>query len=99
MKPPPRGAYGRKVRQNDYEPEYRRARQQVGTAAYQKVRQEHPLVERKLGEMLNRHGGRRARYWGTSKVLIQELMAALATNVKQIVSWHCAPTVAVECGA
>ena len=48
------------------------------------------MVERKLGEMLNRHGGRRARYWGTSKILIQELMAALATNVKQIVRWLCA---------
>ena len=99
MKNPPRGHYGRKVRKNDYEAEYRRARQKVGTAAYQEVRAEHPLVERKLGEMLNRHGGRRARYWGTAKVLIQELMAALATNVRQIVSWFCAPTAAVQCGS
>ena len=57
------------------------------------------MVERKLGEMLNRHGGRRARYWGTSKILIQELMAALATNVRQIVRWFCAPTAAAECGS
>ena len=85
MKNSPRGQYGRKVRKNDYEPEYRRARQKVGTAAYQKTRAEHPLIERKLGEMLNRHGGRRAHYWGTAKILIQELMAALATNVRQIV--------------
>jgi hypothetical protein len=99
MKNPPRGHYGRKVRKNDYEPEYRRARQKVGTAAYQEVRAEHPLVERKLGEMLNRHGGRKARYWGTAKILIQELMAALATNVRQIVVWCCAPTAAVECGS
>jgi transposase len=99
MKHSPRGNYGRKVRKNDYESEYRRARQKVGTAAYQDVRAEHPLVERKLGEMLNRHGGRRARYWGTSKVLIQELMSALATNVSQIVRWLCAPTVPEECGA
>jgi hypothetical protein len=99
MKQPPRGHYGRKVRKNDYEPEYRRARQKAGTAVYQEVRAEHPLVERKLGEMLNRHSGRRARYWGTSKVLIQELMAALATNVRQIVSWLCAPTAAAECGS
>jgi hypothetical protein len=99
MKHSPRGRYGRKVRKNDYEPEYRRARQKVETATYQEVRAEHPLVERKLGEMLNRHGGRRAHYWGTSKVLIQELMAALATNVKQIVRWLCAPTAAAECGS
>jgi transposase len=99
MKNPPRGHYGRKVRKNDYEAEYRRARQKVGTAAYQQVRAEHPLVERKLGEMLNRHGGRRARYWGAARILIQELMAALATNVKQIVRWCCAPTGAAECGS
>ncbi len=90
MKNPPRGRYGRKVRKNDYEPEYRRARQKVGTETYQKVRAEHLMVERKPGEVLNRHGGRRARYWGTVKILIQELMAGLATNVKQIVRWFCA---------
>jgi phage-related protein len=55
------------------------------------------MIERKLGEMLNRHGGRRARYWGAPKVLIQELMATLATNVKELVRWLCAPTVTVEC--
>lgn len=99
MKNAPRGGYGRKVRKNDYEAEYRRARQKVGTDTYQQARAEHLMVERKLGEMLNRHGGRRARYWGTQKVLIQELMAALATNVKQIVRWLCAPTAAAECGS
>jgi transposase len=99
MKNPPRGYYGRKVRKNDYEPEYRRARQKVGTVAYRKTRAEHPLVERKLGEMLNRHSGRRARYWGTAKVLIQELMAALATNVRELVRRLCAPAAAAGCGA
>lgn len=99
MKHPPRGRYGRKVRKNDYEPEYRRARQKVGTAAYQEVRAKHPMVERKLGELLNRHGGRHARYWGTAKVLIQELMAALATNTKEIVRSLCAPTAALDCGS
>lgn len=96
---PLRGHFGRTVRKNDYEAEYRRARQKATTVAYQDVRAEHPLVERKLGEMLNRHGGRRAHYWGTGKVLIQELMAALATNVKRMVRWFCAPTAAVECGS
>jgi Transposase DDE domain len=99
MKHPPRGLRGRKVRKNDYEAEYRRVRQKAGTAAYLEVRAEHPLVERKLGEMLNRHGGRRARYWGKGKVLIQELMAGLATNVKEIVRSLCAPTAALECGS
>ena len=57
------------------------------------------MVERKLGEMLNRHGGRRAHYWGTDKVLVQELMAGLATNVKRIVRWQRAPTVALGYGS
>jgi transposase len=99
MKRLPRGSHGRKVRKNDYDGEYRRAREKVGTTAYQDVRAEHPMVERKLGEMLNRHGGRRARYWGMAKVLIQELMAALATNVHEVVRWLCAPTAALGCGS
>lgn len=95
---PPRGTFGKTVRKNDYEAEYRRARQKATTPTYQAVRAEHPAVERKLGEMLNRHGGRRAHYWGNGKVLIQELMAALATNIKGIVRRLCAPTAALGCG-
>jgi transposase len=94
MKKPPRRRYGRKVHKNDYEREYRRARQKATTTRYQEVRAEHKKVERKLGELLNRHGGRRANYWGAGKVLIQELMAALATNMKRIVRLQCAPAAA-----
>jgi transposase len=99
MSHPPRGHFGKSVRKNEYDTEYRRARQKATTAAYQEVRAEHPMVERKLGEMLNRHGGRRAHYWGPGKVLVQELMAALATNVKRIVRCLCAPTAALEGGS
>ena len=98
MKKPPRGRYGRKVHKNDYEREYRRARQKAETPRYQEVRTEHRKVERKLGEMLNRHGGRRANYWGAGKVLIQELTAAMATNVKRIVRLQCAPATAAAQG-
>jgi transposase len=94
MKNLPRGRYGRRVHKNDHEREFNRARQKAATTGYQEVRAEHPKVERKLGEMLNRHGGRRANYWGAGKVLIQELMAALATNVKRIVRLQCAPAAA-----
>ena len=52
------------------------------------------ILERKLGEVLNRHGGRRARYRGTEKVFIQELMACIATNIKRIAKLVCAPNVA-----
>jgi transposase len=89
------GPFGRTVTKSDYEAEYRKAREKSTTPEYEAVRAEHPMVERKLGEMLNRHGGRRANYWGLDKVLIQELMAGLATNVKRIVRLACAPTAAV----
>ena len=58
MSHPPKGWSGKSVRKNDYEEEYRRARAKATTPEYAKVRAEHPKVERKLGEMLNRHGGR-----------------------------------------
>ena len=93
MKKPPK-RFGRNVRKNDYEKEYARAREKTTTEAYASVRSEHPKVERKLGEMVNRHGGRRARYRGRGKVLIQELMAATATNVKRVVRLLCAPDAA-----
>ena len=84
MKNPPKH-FGRNVRKNDYEEEYHRAREKAKTEAYEETRREHMKVERKLGEVMNRHGGRRARYWGRQKVLIQELMACQATNIKRII--------------
>lgn len=95
---PPQGPFGRTVRKNDYDAEYQRARQKATTAEYEEVRSEHPKVERKLGEVLNRHGGRCARYWGTGKVLVQELMSCMATNVKRIVRLMCAQTAPVAVG-
>jgi len=92
MSHPPQGTFGRTVRKNDYQAEYERARQKATTAEYEAVRSEHPKVERKLGEVMNRHGGRRARYRGNGKVLIQELMSCTATNVKRMVRLMCAPT-------
>ena len=54
-------------------------------------------MERKLGEILNRHGGRQAHYWGIDKVLSQELMAGVATNVKRMVRLLFARTTELEC--
>lgn len=90
MKNPPKH-FGRNVRKNDYQKEYQRAREKATTEAYAAVRAEHPKVERKLGEIVNRHGGRRARYHGTGKILVQELMAATATNIKRIIRLLHAP--------
>jgi transposase len=85
--------FGRSVRKNDYAKEYERVREKATTEAYKAIRSEHYKVERKLSEVMNRHGGRRSRYCGTGKVLIQELMACTATNVKRIVRLLCAPAV------
>jgi transposase len=91
MKNPPE-KFGRGVRKNDYEAEYRRARAKAKTPEYAAVRSQHAKVERKLGELMNRHGGRHARYRGCEKVLIQELMAGTAMNIKRIVRCLCART-------
>jgi transposase len=82
--------FGRTVRKTDYEAEYRRARAKAETPQYKAIRSEHPKVERKLGEVMNRHGGRRAKYRGKKKVLCQQYMACLAANVKRIVKLLCA---------
>jgi transposase len=75
----------RMVLKNDYEAEYRRARAKAQTPAYMRVRQEHPKIERKLGELVRWHRARRARYWGRAKVLVQALLTAVAVNVKRMV--------------
>jgi IS5 family transposase len=98
MNHPPKGKFGKTVRKSDYEKKHRRAREKANTAEYAAIRQEHPKVERKLGEVMNRHGGRRARYRGRWKVMIQELMACTATNVKRIVQLVCAQTATTTCG-
>ena len=83
---PGEGAFGRSVSKNDYEAEYQRARERAQTDEFAAVRREHPDVERKLNELLNHHGGRRARYWGRAKVHTQELMTGFVVNVKRIVN-------------
>lgn len=91
MKQPPRQAIGRTVRKSDYQVEHQRARAKATTPQYAAIRREHPKIERKLGEVMNRHGGRRARYRGRWKVLMQELMACTATNIKRLIRLGCAP--------
>lgn len=88
----PQAKGGRGVHINDYQAEYDRARAKVGTAAYEAVRREHPKVERKLSDIVRRHGGRRARVRGRPKVLCQQLMACAAANIKRMIRLGCAPT-------
>lgn len=75
---------GRRVSKNEYEQEYQRARAKSRTPRYAEVRREHPAVERKLNEIVRHQGGRRARYWGRSKVKIQQLTTCLTVNLKRL---------------
>ena len=77
---------GRVVIKNHHEKEYQAARAVAQTEAYQAVRQEHPAIERKLGEMVRWHRARWARYRGQAKVLLQGLLTGLVVNVKRLVS-------------
>jgi transposase len=81
----PSSKLGRIVVKNDYEAEYARAAAKAETAAYQQTRRTHPKIERKLGEVARHHGGRRARFRGLPKVLLQSVLTALVVNVKRMV--------------
>jgi len=54
----PNQKHGRTVTRNDYEPEYEILRQRKRTEKDAAVKSEYPRVERRLGELVNRHGGR-----------------------------------------
>jgi transposase len=75
----------RSVIKNDYEAEYKAAQAKAQTPEYAKVRKEHPAIERKLSELVNRHDLRRARYRGLPKVRRQALLTALVANCKRLV--------------
>ena len=76
---------GRSVSLNDYEPEYETLRQQKLTEEYAAVKKEHPKVERRLGELVNRHDSRRARYRGRSRVWVQQLIGGTIHNWKRMI--------------
>jgi transposase len=76
---------GRRVIKNEYEKEYQAARAHAQTEKYKEVRRQHPRVERKLAELVRWHGGRRARYRGRGRVLVQFLVTAVVVNVKRMV--------------
>ena len=76
--------HGRVVNKNDYEAEYRAAREKAKSPAYALIRKEHPIVERKLAEIVRYHDGRRARYWGRWRVAIQYWLTAMVVKIKRI---------------
>jgi IS5 family transposase len=42
-------------------------------------------IESKFAEQMNRHGLRRARYWGLAKVTVQVLLNVITVNLKRAV--------------
>ena len=76
--------HGRTATLNDYEPEYEILRQRKLTEEYAAVKAEHPRVERRLGELVNRHGGRRARYRGLVRVQVQKLIEGIVHNLNRM---------------
>jgi transposase len=76
---------GRNVIKNDYEKQYQAARAKAETEEYKEVRKQHPAIERKLSEMIRRHGGRRVRYRKRRRVKIQYVLTAVVVNFKRIV--------------
>ena len=89
--------HGRTVHRSDYEMEYERVRERSRTEEYAEVKREHPKVERRLGELVNRHGARRARYRGLAKVFVQEVLCALTANVKRMIRLLDAETIFGGC--
>jgi len=49
------------------------------------AQRERPKIERKFAELKRYHGLAVARYWGLTKMAIQNLMAAITCNVKRMV--------------
>jgi transposase len=82
---------GRTVFKSAYEKEFVAARAKAQTPAYAQVRSEHPAIERKIGELVRRHGARRARFWGQPRVLMQQLITGWVVNIKRLVKLLGAP--------
>lgn len=76
---------GRTVFKSDYEKDILAARAKAQTPEYAKVRREHPAVERKIGELVRRHGARQARYRKKKRVLLQQLVTGFVVNIKRMV--------------
>jgi IS5 family transposase len=51
----------------------------------QAAQRERPKIERKFAELKRSHGLAVARYWGLTKIAIQNLMAAITCNLKRMV--------------
>ena len=76
---------GRSVIKNDYEADYKAARERAKTVRYAEVRKLHPRIERKFANIMRYHNGRRTRYRGSNRVKIQYFVTAMVINIKRMV--------------
>ncbi len=83
LKPDKRDA--RKVSKNDFQAQYKAAKQRATTEEYKQIRKEHPAIERKLNELVRWHDGRRVRYRGRLRIKVQYLLLGVVVNCKRIV--------------
>jgi IS5 family transposase len=86
--------FGKTVHKSQYHDKLQGVRDKAKTEKYSAVRKEHYKVERKLADVVNHYGGRRARYRGREKVLCQEIMACFTTNISRLLRLHRAPNAA-----
>lgn len=82
----PTNTRGRSVTQSDYAAQYRAAQARAQTDAYKEVRRLHPKIERKHAEVIRWHSGRRLRYRGRVRALLQATLCAVVVNCKRIVN-------------
>jgi hypothetical protein len=87
----------RTVIKNDYEAEYQAAQVKAQTPEYTEVRKEHPAIERKLSELVQRHDLRYARYRGLAQVRRQALLTCMTVNLKRIVKLRAPQPEPAEC--
>ena len=78
-----RGA--RKVSKNDFQAQYKAAKERATTEEYKEIRKEHPAIERKLNELVRWHNGRRVRYRRRWRVKVQCLLLGIVVKCKRIV--------------
>jgi transposase len=82
---------GRTVFKSAYEKEFQALRAKAQTSAYAQVRSEHRAIERKIGELVRRHGARHARYRRQPRVFLQQLITGWVVNIKRVVKLIVAP--------
>lgn len=76
----------RQVAKNDFNLQYKAAKQRATTEEYKQICKLHPAVERKLNELVRWHDGRRVRYRGRRRAKVQYFLLGIVVNCKRIVN-------------